>query len=258
VGDHLVTWQALEAGGLIINEPMAHRFTLHLGDKVTLLTDRGERRFPIVAVVYDFDVRHGALIHNRIYRQFWDDPELSSAALFVKPGVNVDAKMDELRAAFAGEGELVIRSNRGLRENALAIFDRTFSITVALQMLATVVAFIGVLSALMSLQLERSREIGTLRAIGMTRRQLWKLTLLETGLMGASAGLIAMPTGFALAAILLYIINLRSFGWTLQMQLQPGHFLQAFVVALVAALLAGLYPAWRMGNMQPADALRME
>ena len=92
----------------------------------------------------------------------------------------------------------------------------------------------------------------------MTRRQLWKLTLLETGLMGSSAGLIAMPTGFILAVILIYIINLRSFGWTLQMQFQIGHFLQAFMVALVAALLAGIYPAWRMGRMQPADALRAE
>ncbi|MCZ6679057.1 MAG: ABC transporter permease [Candidatus Poribacteria bacterium] len=258
VGDYAATWEALEAGGLFINEPMGNRFGLRVGDGVMLLTDRGERQFPVVAVVYDFDVQSGALIHDPIYRKFWDDPGLSSVALFVESGVDVDAKINELRAAFAGEVELVIRSNQGLRENSLAVFDRTFSITVALQMLATVVAFIGVLSTLMSLQLERRREIGTLRAIGMTRRQLWKLTLLETGLMGSSAGLIAMPTGFILAVILIYIINLRSFGWTLQMQLQIGHFLQAFMVALVAALLAGIYPAWRMGRMQPADALRAE
>ena len=257
-GDHLATWRALEVGGLIVNEPMANRFKLHVGDEVTLLTDRGKRRFSIVAVAYDFDVRPGALIHAPIYRQFWDDPDLSSVALFVEPGVDVDAKIDELRGAFAGAVELVIRSNRGLRENSLAVFDRTFSITAVLQMLATVVAFIGVLSTLMSLQLERSRELGTLRAVGLTRRQLWKLTLLETGLMGGCAGLIAAPTGFVLAVILIYIINLRSFGWTLRMHLQPEYFLQAFIVALVAALLAGVYPAWRMGKTQPADALRAE
>lgn len=257
-GNHVATWQALEAGGLIINEPMAYRFDLRVGDEVTLLTDRGARVFLIVAIAFDFDVQPGTLIHDTIYRKFWDDPNLSSAALFVEPGVDVDAKINELRGEFAGGLELAIRSNRGLREHSLAVFDRTFSITVALQTLATVVAFVGVLSALMSLQLERGREIGALRAIGMTRRQLWKLTLIETGLMGGSAGLIAMPTGFILAVILIYIINLRSFGWTLQMQLQPEHFLQAFIVALVAALLASIYPAWRMGKMQPADALRME
>ncbi len=258
VGDHATTWEALETGGLIINEPMSNRFKIGVGDEVTLLTDRGEQRFPIVAVAYDFDVQPGALIGNAVYRTFWNDANLSSAALFVETGVDVDAKINELRAAFAGEAELVIRSSRGIREHSLAIFDRSFSITVALQMLATFVAFIGILSALMSLQLEHRREVGTLRAVGMTRRQLWKLTLVETGLMGTTAGIIAMPTGFVLALILIYIINLRSFGWTLQMHLQPVYFLQALIVALVAALLAGVYPAWHVGRMQPADALREE
>ena len=258
VGNPATTWRALEAGGLIINEPMSNRFKIGVGDEIALLTDRGEQRFPIVAVAYDFDVQPGALIGDAVYRAFWDDADLSSAALFVETGVDVDGKINELRAAFAGEAELVIRSSRGLREHSLAIFDRSFSITVALQMLATFVAFIGILSALMSLQLERRREIGTLRAVGMTRRQLWKLTLMETGLMGTTAGIIAMPTGFVLALILIYIINLRSFGWTLQMHLQPVYFLQALIVALFAALLAGVYPAWRVGGLQPADALREE
>ena len=258
VGDIAATWKALEAGGLIINEPMSNRFKLGIGDELTLLTDQGEQRFPIVAVAYDFDVQPGALIDDAVYRTYWNDVNLSSAALFVDPGVDVDAKINELRAAFAGEAELVIRSSRSLREHSLAIFDRSFSITVALQMLATLVAFIGILSALISLQLERRREIGTLRAVGMTRRQLWRLTLVETGLMGTTAGILAMPTGFVLAVILIYIVNLRSFGWTLQIYLQPVYFLQALIVALVAALLAGVYPAWRVGRMQPADALREE
>jgi putative ABC transport system permease protein len=140
----------------------------------------------------------------------------------------------------------------------LDVFDRTFAITVALQMLATLVAFIGIFSTLMSLQLERVREIGVLRATGMTRQQLWRLSLLETGLIGTSAGLLALPTGYVLALILIYIINLRSFGWTLEMLLDPWVFGQAFLVALGAALAAGLYPAWRMGRIPPAEAVRAE
>ena len=57
-----------------------------------------------------------------------------------------------------------------------------------------------------------------------------------------------MPTGYLLALILVYIINLRSFGWTLQMRLTPEPFLLALVVAVGAALLAGIYPAYRMGR----------
>lgn len=258
VGDPAATWQAVEAGGVVVNEPMANRYGLQLGDEVTLYTDAGPQPFTIAGVAYDFDVQPALLMADAIYRANWNDTTVSAVALFVAPGADVDAAVAELRAAFAGQAELVIRSNRGTRQSALDVFDRTFAITFALRLLATLVAFIGILSTLMSLQLERSREIGVLRATGMTRRQLWRLTLLETGLLGSVAGLIAMPTGFLLSLVLIYIINLRSFGWTLSMQLQAGDFVNAFLIALVAALLAGLYPAWRMGRTQPADALRME
>ena len=125
-------------------------------------------------------------------------------------------------------------------------------------MLATVVAFVGVLSALLSLQLEKQRELGILRAVGMTVRQLWSLTMLETGIMGAIAGLLSLPTGFALALILIYIINRRAFGWTLQLQVTLGPFVLAMLVAVAAALLAGVYPARRISRMAAADAIRFE
>lgn len=258
VGDNAATWDAVEAGGVVINETMANRFKLQVGQGLQLLTDSGEQRFPIVGITYDFDVNPTLLMSDRVYRSYWNDDAISTIALFVEPGVDVDETVNALRRAFAGEAELLISSNRGVRRNALEVFDRTFAITVALRLLATFVAFVGILSTLMSLQLERAREIGVLRANGMTRRQLWGLTLLETGLLGTSAGLIAIPTGYVLALILIYIINLRSFGWTLSMRLQAGEFGQAFVVALAAALLAGLYPAWRMSRTDPAEALRME
>lgn len=258
IGDWQRTWQAVEAGGVLINEPMANRLDLQVGDQLRLQTDRGPQEFPIVGVAIDFDVNNVVLMHDPVYRQFWADREISALGLFVAAGEDVDQKVNEIRAAFAGQTELLVQSNLSTRTGALEVFDRTFAITVALQLLAAIVAFIGILSTLMSLQLERSREIGVLRATGMTRRQLWRLSLFETGLLGTTAGLVAMPMGILLAIILIYIINLRSFGWTLTMQLRPVDFVQAFLIALVAALLAGLYPAWRMGQMQPATALRSE
>jgi putative ABC transport system permease protein len=258
LGSWQETWQAVEAGGILINEPMATRLGLSVGDSILVQTDTGPQTFSVAGVTVDFDVRNVAIMSDAVYRQFWEDTGVTAIALFVAPGVDVDETVVEIRSAFAGREEVLVSSNRGLRQNALDVFDRTFSITVALQLLATIVAFIGILSTLMSLQLERMREIGVLRSTGMTRRQLWKLSLLETGLVGSTAGLLAMPTGFVLALVLIYIINLRSFGWTLEMQLQPMEFVQAFLVALVAALLAGLYPAWRMGQTQPAEALRAE
>ena len=81
---------------------------------------------------------------------------------------------------------------------------------------------------------------------------------LQTGLMGLAAGILSLPMGLMLSYVLIYIINQRSFGWTLQFQFIPEIFLQAVVLAIVAALLAGLYPAFKMAKTSPALALREE
>ena len=153
------TWQAVEQGGILINEPMANRLKLGVGDNLIVQTDRGPQAFPIAGVTVDFDVRNVAFMTDGVYRQFWEDKGVTAIALFVQPGVDDDEIVALIRSEFAGRQELLVRSNRGTRENALEVFDRTFSITVALQLLATIVAFIGILSTLMSLQLERMREI---------------------------------------------------------------------------------------------------
>jgi putative ABC transport system permease protein len=97
-----------------------------------------------------------------------------------------------------------------------------------------------------------------MRATGMTPRQLWTFTLTQTGLMGIVAGLLAAPIGLALSLVLTNVINVRSFGWTMDMHLSAGEFMQAFAVAVVAALLAGIYPAWRLTRLVTAQALRAE
>ena len=251
-------WAQVQSGAAIISEPYAYRHNLGLNSSVTLQTGQGDVTVRIVGVYYDYASDQGTIMVGlRQYQHWFGDPTLSSAAIYVQPDVNVDQLVQTLRTRYASR-DIIVSPNAALRRAALIIFDRTFAITSALQLLATVVAFIGVLSALMALQLERTRELGTLRATGMTLEQMWGLTLLESGLMGGVAGLVAAPTGLALAFILVYIINLRSFGWTLQLLVQPGLFVQAFLVAVAAALLAALYPALRLSRLQVAEALRSE
>ena len=251
---------ALQSGAVIISEPYANRTGISQpGGEVLLYTDRGEASFPVVGIYYDYSSSQGTILMSLdVYRQYWEDTSVTAAALKLQPGNDADHVVDGLQAALIGVQQLLIRPNRILRNEVLQVFDRTFTITSALQLLATFVAFIGVLSALLSVELERQREFGILRAVGLTARQLWGLILLETGLLGASAGLLAIPTGYILAVILIYIINRRSFGWTLQMQLQPEPFLAALSIAIIAALLAGIYPARRLSRMMAADAIRYE
>ena len=254
-------WEQVQNGAVIVSEPFAFRHKLpSTGATITLPTDRGRtaHTFPVVGIYYDYASDQGTMLMSRaVYNQYWDDRAISGVAAYVAEGADPNAVADALRAELSGTA-LQVQVNRALRQQALVIFDRTFAITNALRILAVVVAFIGVLSALMALQIERARELATLQALGLTAGQLWRLTFLETGLMGATAGLLSMPTGFVLALVLIYVINLRSFGWTIQMQAEPWVYVQALTVSVLAAVLATIYPMRRLLQMEVAAALRQE
>jgi putative ABC transport system permease protein len=260
MGEPALVWRQMEQGGVLVSEPLAYRLNLpRSGGAIRLYTDVGEHSFPVVGIYYDYSSNEGMLMMTMdVYHRYWHDNAVTAIALRLAPGVNVESTTRALQEGLSRQQSLIIRANQTLRNDVLAVFDRTFAITGALQVLATIVAFIGVLSALMTLQLEKQREAGILRAIGLTARQLWGLVMLESGLMGAAAGLLAVPTGYALCLILVYIINRRSFGWTLQLALTPEPFLQAFGVALAAALLAGILPAYRFSRQQIAETIRYE
>jgi putative ABC transport system permease protein len=253
-------WPVLAAGEIMVSEPFAFRRGITpKSNTIKLLTDRGEHTFTIAGVFYDYATDQGTVfMADNIYRKYYDDPYISSIALFLSDGVDLNTIIDTLKTETLVGTDLQAQSNRSLRSGVFEVFERAFTITIALQVLATVVAFIGILSALMALQLEHTREYGVMRATGMTPRQLWNYTLIQTGLMGTTAGLLALPIGLVLALILIYTINVRSFGWTMQLALTPNEFLQAFAVALLAALAAGIYPAWKLSQLVTARALRSE
>ena len=260
-GSPAQAWQSLKEGAILLSEPLADRLgsSANPGRSLALLTPEGWRSFPIAGIYADYASTRGTVrMSLDVYRKLWHDEHINGLALILDPGADADAVTADLRAQLAGFPSIQVNPSGELRKDALVIFDRTFAITAAMQLITTLVAFIGVLSSLLALQLEKAREMGVLRALGLTTAEMRRLTLWETGLLGASAGLSALPTGYVLAWILIFIINQRSFGWTLQMYVAPVPFIQAFILAVSAALLAGVYPAWQLGRMQAAQALRGE
>jgi putative ABC transport system permease protein len=246
-------------GGVFISEPLAYRRGIRVGDTLSLFSEAGIARFPVVGVFYDYGSDQGVVMMDRArYDARWSDDGITSLGLFVAPGESVDQVVTRLRSRVPGGQDVQVRSNRALRQASLEVFDRTFAITGVLRFLAFVVAFIGVLSALMALQFERSRELGVLRANGLTPGQVWKLVTAQTGLMGLVAGVLAVPAGLILALVMIFVVNKRSFGWTLQLEVGPGILAQAVLLAVIGALLAGILPAWRMARTSPALALREE
>jgi putative ABC transport system permease protein len=253
-------WRAFRNGrGVLVSEPYARRNGVGTGDQVTLLTDRGERSYPVLGVYHDYASERGVVaIHRSAYLRSWDDPGLTGIAFYLQPEYDIETFMAGLMEAAGPEHEILVRSNRAIRDEAIAVFDRTFTITAVLRLLTVVVAFVGILSSLMALQLERMREFGVLRANGLTPGQVWGLVVIQSGLMGLVAGLLSLPVGLVLAWVMIHVINLRAFGWTLSMAVSPALLAQGVAVSVAASVLAGLYPSWKLAQASPALALREE
>jgi putative ABC transport system permease protein len=259
-GEAAEVMRAFRAGeGALISEPFSFRRGIGVGDRVDVPTPSGRQPLVVLGVFYDYGSDQGAVIVNRtVYDRYFDDSGVTSLALFLRPGADSEAVVRDLLEVVPPGRTVIARTNDVLRSASLDVFDRTFQVTGVLRLLAFVVAFVGVLSALMALELERARELGVMRAWGLEPGELRRLVLTQTGLMGLVSGALAVPMGLALSVIMIFVINKRSFGWTLQMQVGPGVLAEALLLALVAALLAGVYPAWRMARTSPALALRGE
>ncbi|SNB45992.1 FtsX-like permease family protein [Geobacter sp. DSM 9736] len=275
------TWGAFSRGEVVmVSEPYAYRHRLRVGESISLRTAEGVRRFPVAGVFYDYGSDAGVVLISRAaYIRFWKDPSVDGMGFYAEEGVAAGELAKRLRqpnrlstlleGVAAGElakrlrespgsRRVMVVENRELRKATLNIFDRTFAITGVLRLLTVTVAFVGILSALMAIQLERSRELAVLRAVGMTPRQAWGMIFGETGLIGIIAGLLSIPLGMLQALALVYVINRRSFGWTMQFSFGYHLVAEALILSMAAALLAGIYPARTLAGTSPALALKEE
>jgi putative ABC transport system permease protein len=252
-------WSQFENGEIFLSEPFAYKYDLGVGSVLNLKTDFGMKDFKVAGIYYDYASDQGLItINYDHFKKYWKTEGVSGISIFIDDGSSINTVKEKIQSLETNGQQLVVRTYRFLRDSSIEIFDRTFLIAKVLQILSVIVAFIGILSSLMSLQLERKRELGILRANGLLPSQLFKIVNLQTLLMGFTAGVLALPLGNILAAILVYIINKRSFGWTMQFDILPSIMIEAMIVSLAAALLAGIYPGYKMSKTSPANALREE
>ncbi|MFT4603775.1 MAG: putative ABC transport system permease protein [Rhodothermales bacterium] len=250
-------WSELESGAVFVSEPYAYRNGVTVGDSLLIESPLGALWRPVAAEYIDYGSDVGVVLMDRaVYERMFGDQDYSGLALYLKEGADVDAVASEVRRLTAPYQSLIVQSNASLRRASLNIFDRTFAITWVLQILALVVAVIGVISALSAIQLERAWEYAVQRAVGLRRGTLSRLIILQSAMMGALAGLLAMPLGVALAAGLVEVINQRSFGWSLEFTVAPSILAQALLVSVLAAVTAALIPARAASRVPLASRLK--
>lgn len=255
-----VAWRLFEQeSAVLVSEPYGYRNQVGRGDVLELSTHFGRQAFRIAGTYESYDATGGAiLMSRRTYDANWRDDAVDSVGLYLHNNATVSSVIDSLQQLSKGRQAIMVRSNRQLKELSMQIFDRTFVITDVLYWLAVGVASVGILGAMMALQLERSRELAVLRSLGMTPLQLGAMVVFQSGCIGLLSGLAAIPLGLAMAAVLVDVINRRAFGWQLGLEVDPAILGVAVLLAITAALLGGLYPAWHAARAQPALAMREE
>jgi putative ABC transport system permease protein len=250
---------ALDTGAIAVSEAFAIRFDKRSGDTIVLSTPTGSHPLTIAGVYYDYTTDAGAVMMRRAtFIRLYADSAVGNAALYLKDPSQHERVRDAIERRFAARYSLIVYSNRSLRDEVLKIFDQTFAITYALQIVAIIVAAIGVANTLAALVVERSREIGILKAIGASAQQVRNMTLVQAGLIGLTSQILGSIAGLLLSAILIYVINRVSFGWTIQFELSPGILGISTLLVMATAFLAGIIPANRAAGRAVADVVRAE
>ena len=252
-------WDRVKAGEVIISESFARRFAVRAGDTVTLDAVHGPAKLRVAAVFYDYTSEHGILMMDRAhYLRLFEDPTITSLGIFVDPR---DPQRAEILAEVgrrAGEYDLPVFTRDELHANALKVFDSTFAVTTSMRILAIIVAFFGIAGAILTLFIERQREFGIYRALGFSTLQVAGITLMEGVAMGLLSFLMSLGVGTAMAAILIKVINLRSFNWTVFFYPMGAPFLLAAATALLAGLGGSLYPIFKAWRTYPQMQIREE
>jgi len=244
---------------IVVSEVFAERYQVKEGDPVTISAPDGPLRLQIAGVYYDYTTEGGlAFMDWSLFRQHWRDPWLNSLVVYLTPGADADQIRTAILQRFADRSDLVVIGNRELRHRVLEIFDQTFAITYGLEAIALIVAVLGILNTLLASVLERTRDIGILRSVGVTRAGVMRSVLWEAGFLGVLADLLGTLAGLGLSLILIYVINKQSFGWTIQFALPIRLLVEYGVLTIGASLLAGLFPAWRASRLAIVETVRYE
>jgi putative ABC transport system permease protein len=245
-------WDKVRTGeGALVSEQLARRLKVRLGDRVTLPAATGPWQVEVAGIYPDYGNPKGQIgIDIVALAKRWPEIARTRFGLRVTP-----AKVPELVAAMREKFRLDssrLLDQATLKAESTRIFNRTFSVTSALNAFTLGVAGIALLTSLLTLSNSRLPQLAPLWALGLTRRRLAGIELLKTMSVAFITALLALPLGILVAWCLVAVVNVKAFGWRLPLHIFPAQLLELLAVAMLAALLATCLPIIRLIRLQPA------
>jgi len=237
---------------LLVSESLARRFGLSVGEVVELPLREPMRKGRVAAIYADFTNDRGTLLLPRqAFIEATGEDRAVNLGVYLNEGVDPEQAAAGLRSVHPG---LDIRTNPGLRGAILRIFRQTFAVTDALKGIAVSVALIGLGLSLLTMARESRAEWQTLRSLGVSRRSLSLSFAIEGAGLATAGGIGGSLLGLGLGWLLIYRINLPSFGWTLQFHFNTGEWLMQMFGLMVLGGLAGAWAGLRTARSFPAKS----
>ena len=245
---------AVAQPAVVVSESFSLRYDTQVGDRIELPTPSGPKGFDVAAVYFDYSSDRGLVVMDEaVFAQYYDARRPSGLTVYLDEDMDPQTARDGILASLGPTGRVFINTNATLRRQVLEVFDSTFAITYALEAIAIFVSMFGVASTLLTLALERRRDMAMLRLVGAERHHVRRMIMVEAGMLGLVSLGLGLTVGVVLSLILIFVINVQSFGWTIQFHLPVMFLLQSSLAILAATVVAGLYPARLAGGFGMAD-----
>ncbi|TFH04826.1 MAG: ABC transporter permease [Spirochaetales bacterium] len=244
---------------VVVSEPFATRYGVGPGDAITLPTPSGLVRFGVSAVVVDYLYDNGTVyLDLDTFQRHWGDKLADQFSVRVKPGENIVQVRDAIQKSLGGDRKLFVLPVQEFKDEIRKSMDQTFIFNYALSVVTMAIACFGIIVTLLASVLERTREIGILRSIGMLRRQVSGVVVLESMLMGVAGGILGCLAGIITGWINLEGAFRANYSSAAEYFIPYGSVVWALIMSAGLSALAGLYPARRAAKINVVEALTYE
>lgn len=249
---------AIQENGILINEPLARRFALDRGDRLRLKVAGAFIDKPITGVFIDYSQSQGLAVmdRNEFLQILPGDPPTEAGIFLGGDATAAIAGRDRLVRALGNRFDVEVLVNQELRQEALNVFDRTFAVTYALEIISRIVALIGVITVLAALVDERRKDFSMLRAVGASRMQVAAMILCEGGVLGVISIVLGALAGLSVGWILVAVVNVQSFGWTMRFVPPAGAIASICISVVITCAVAALLPALVASRRTPRELLQ--
>lgn len=259
-GDAKKTLRRMAAGeGVVVSESFQNKFSKGLGDTIRLPTPSGLISFPVIGVYVDYSSDAGSVLVDRaLYSRIWHDDLVDAFDLWLTAGADKVMVIQNIKENYGDKYQLFISTHGELRDNIVEIMEQSFNVNFAVEIVAVIVAILSVINTLLASVLDRTREMGVLRAIGATQHQLRMMVVAEAGWIGIIGGVMGVFAGTVMAYHHVVYNTKALTGWTFQFYYPYGTALLCLTLTVVLCLLAGYVPAKQAASTSIVEAIGYE